>query len=74
MKRLDCNLNYVPDLVQACMILHNFCEIHCEQFDYDWLEPDPLDVIRVQPESAMNTELMDDAVTIRAALTDYCAL
>ena len=28
----------VPNLVTACCVLHNICEIHGEAFDDNWLE------------------------------------
>jgi len=28
----------VPHVVTACCVLHNFCEIHGDSFDEDWLQ------------------------------------
>ena len=28
----------VPELVAACCVLHNICEVHGESFDEEWLE------------------------------------
>ena len=30
----------VPCVVVACCVLHNICEIHGDNFDEDWIEPD----------------------------------
>ena len=38
LKRLDINVCDVPELVAACCVLHNICEIHGEHFDEEWLE------------------------------------
>ena len=28
----------MPHVVTACCVLHNFCEIHGDSFDEDWLQ------------------------------------
>ena len=33
----DVEVASVPNVVVACCILHNICEIHCEEFDNAWL-------------------------------------
>jgi len=33
LKRLDVNVSDVPELVAACCVLQNVCEIHGEYFD-----------------------------------------
>ncbi|KAI5065818.1 hypothetical protein GOP47_0018442 [Adiantum capillus-veneris] len=37
LKRCDMNLLYVPDLVAACLVLHNLCIFHGESFDMEWV-------------------------------------
>ncbi|MCO5576370.1 hypothetical protein L7F22_030180 [Adiantum nelumboides] len=37
LKRCDMNLRYVPDLVAACLVLHNICIQHGESFDMEWV-------------------------------------
>ena len=36
-KQNEMNVTNVPNVVVACCILHNMCEIHGEEFDNDWL-------------------------------------
>ncbi|MCO5548028.1 hypothetical protein L7F22_001484 [Adiantum nelumboides] len=31
------NLRYVPDVVAACLVLHNICICHGESFDMEWV-------------------------------------
>ena len=38
LKRLDVDANKVPNIVIACCILHNICEIHGDAFHESWLE------------------------------------
>ena len=38
LKRLDVNVCDVPQLVAACCVLHNICEIHGEHFNEEWME------------------------------------
>ncbi|MCO5569863.1 hypothetical protein L7F22_023577 [Adiantum nelumboides] len=37
LKRCDMNLRYVPDLIAACLVLHNICIQHGESFDMEWV-------------------------------------
>ena len=36
LKRIDMPLRYVPNLVTACICLHNLCIIHQDKFDDEW--------------------------------------
>ena len=38
LKWLDVNVCDVPQLVAACCVLHNICEIHAEHFNEEWME------------------------------------
>ncbi len=37
LKRCDMDLHHVPDLVAACLVLHNVCICHNDSFDMDWV-------------------------------------
>ena len=37
MKRNDTDLDQIPTLITACVILHNICEIHEDHVNSDWL-------------------------------------
>lgn len=41
MKRNDCNIELVKDMVLASCVLHNLCEKHCELFDPEWTVAEP---------------------------------
>ena len=36
LKRIDIPLRHVPNLVTACICLHNLCIIHEDKFDDEW--------------------------------------
>ena len=36
LKRVDMPLRHVPNLITACICLHNLCIIHKDKFDLDW--------------------------------------
>ena len=38
LKRLDVSVRDVPELVSACCVLHNICEVHGESFDEGWMD------------------------------------
>ena len=61
----------VPNLVAACCVLHNICEIH-KAFDDDWLE-EAL-AAQQQPNLATND---DDSLSgpdiIRETLVQHCS-
>lgn len=37
-KRNDTEISDLPELIAACCVLHNLCEIHGERFNEDWLQ------------------------------------
>jgi len=41
---MDIHIDNVPHVVTACCVLHNFCEVHEDSFDEEWLQDhSPLD-------------------------------
>ena len=36
MKRMDVHISNVPNVVAACVVLHNFCELHGDYCQQDW--------------------------------------
>ena len=69
LKRLDVDVRDVPELVTACCILHNICEVHGEQFSEEWLEG-----VESQGSSsgvAAPSQPQDSAVSIRNALKSH---
>ena len=37
LKRTDMDLKHIPNVIATCVVLHNICEIHKEQFNDEWL-------------------------------------
>ncbi|MCO5593458.1 hypothetical protein L7F22_047472 [Adiantum nelumboides] len=40
------NLRYAPDVVAACLVLHNICICHGESFDMEWVREAELELTR----------------------------
>ena len=38
LKRNDMSIKNIPNIISACCILHNLCEIHGESFNQSWLQ------------------------------------
>lgn len=71
LKRLDCNLKNIPDIVASCVVLHNFCEIYGDNFQEQWASEDSSqDINHIMCDSNTSTRSPQAAV-IRAAITDY---
>jgi len=37
LNRMEVKLQQVPDIVGACIILHNICQFHVDKFDGEWM-------------------------------------
>ena len=69
MKRLDVAVCDVPELVSACCVLHNVCEIHGDHFNVEWLDGvDRNDRISA---NATSTHAGENSTDIRSALMAY---
>ena len=69
LKRLDCQIHFVPTIIAACCTLHNFCEMSGEGINDDLLEG-----LQEQDETDENFEEPQDmgaGADIRNALKDY---
>ena len=69
LKRNDMNIEKMNNVVTACCILHNICEIHQDEFNEEWLE----EVQESSSASSSGGSLPSSSagVTIRNALADY---
>jgi hypothetical protein len=68
LKRLDVDVSDVPELVTACCVLHNICEVHGEEFSEEWLG------VESQASSsgiAAPSQPQDSAICIRDALKSH---
>ena len=73
LKPNDMLIENVPNLVAACCVLHNICEIHKEAFDDDWLE----EALAAQQQQSNLATHDDDSLSgpdiIRETLVQYCS-
>ena len=69
LKRLDVDIHDVPEVVAACCVLHNVCEIHKDTFNEEWMEEVERDVCVSSPPGGVvhNQPAMD----IRNALMSH---
>lgn len=68
LKRIDCDLQIVPQLISACCVLHNLCERSGDVFNPEWLEEQEEDEQPVADEINVN---FGDGKDIRDALVAY---
>ena len=69
---MDVDASDVPELVTACCVLHNLCEINGELFDSDWIEGVEGDYSNSVSTSRTNSTQVD-SVEIRNAIIQYLA-
>ena len=72
-KRNDADVSDLPELVAACCVLHNICEIHGENFNEDWLhdlDTNNVDQVRSQQDSN-SSSTCGSGEEVRKALTTY---
>ena len=73
LKRMDVNVDHIPNIITACYVLHNICEVHGEVFVNTWMDdlPDNTE----EPHSSATRETIDsvshDAKTIQLALVKH---
>jgi hypothetical protein len=73
LKRNDTATADVPNMITACCVLHNICEVHKDEFSDSWLEG----ISEVQVPHASTTNSMTSATnnptaeSIRKAIRDY---
>ena len=74
MKRNDNDIKYVPNMVTACCVLHNLCEMHGDLCEEDWVIVDPnLQTPETSSTSSTSsaTSAQSSGSVIREALCDY---
>ena len=68
MKQNDMHIENVPNVVGACCVLHNICEIHNDTFNEEWLQDMNEDGADTIAASSSNVSSSND---IRDALIEY---
>lgn len=75
LKRNDMSINHMPDCIASCVVLHNICEIHKEQFHDEWLctddDGDDSSEKRSNPELETFADRPASATAIRNALMEH---
>ena len=67
LKQNDMSISNVPNVIMACCILHNVCEVHGEAFNDVWLD----DVHSDHPASTTTAITSSAAEDIRNTLVQY---
>jgi len=67
LKQLDFALENVPNVVAACVILHNLCEMYGDHFQPKW----ELDNTVVDTDTFHTTSISETASSVRNALSQY---
>ena len=71
LKRNDVRVDHITNLVTACCILHNLCEIHQDSFDEQWLDEEVQASAHPMSTSAAIIPSSSTGTVIRDALCDY---
>ena len=66
-KKIDMFVGNVPNIILACCILHNICEVHGDVFNDEWME----DLDLAQPDVATVSTTTPDGGTVRDLLVNY---
>jgi len=74
-KQMDIHIDNVPYVVTACCVLHNFCEVHGDLFDEDWLQENA-DLVNSVTDSSFDdhhygSSSNHEGVAIRNMLVEY---
>ena len=73
LKRLDVGTCDVPELIAACCVLHNVCEIHGDAFNDQWMDGVQGQGNVCASASSGSTVPEESAVDIRKAFTSHFA-
>ena len=68
-KQNDMHIMNIPNVITACCILHNLCEVHGEEFDEQWIEQynEPQELVS----APVDDHDFEDAEQIRQALMNH---
>ena len=70
MKRLDHQLDHVTNVIAACVVLHNICELLGDECQEEWIDT-TLETDRLEVASNATSTASTAAGAIRDAFADY---
>ena len=68
MKRLDCHVSNIGNIVASCVVLHNICERFGDECLPEWIENEPSSALR---SSRCQDDGNVDMITIHDAIASY---
>ncbi len=74
LKRFDCCVESISDVILACVTLHNWCEVHNEEINEEWIEEVEKEMTEQRLCTYSDNNSVDNdtsANQIRNAIADY---
>ena len=73
LKRLDADVDHIPNVITACCVLHNICEVHGETFVNSWMDniPNCMEEPYSNPTPDTTDTSHDDVKVIQSALVKH---
>ena len=72
LKRIDCDLSNVSDIVASCIVLHNICEMYGDNCLEEWTHhEDSSSSLSPSSSPANNSPSTSDASSVREAIMKY---
>lgn len=73
LKRLDADVDHIPNIITASCVLHNICEVHGETFMNSWMDdiPNSMEEPHSNPTADTTDTVLHDAKIIQSALVKH---
>ena len=65
------NIEYTTDVVAACIVLHNICELNNDTSNLEWIHIDESSHDTTSPAADVSRRTTESATRIRDTLKDY---
>ncbi|MCO5579535.1 hypothetical protein L7F22_033391 [Adiantum nelumboides] len=71
LKRCDMDLHNTPSLIVACLVLHNICLVHKDQFNMEWIRDAEVEVQKsLRREQGRMTSILSELQAVRPQTED----
>ncbi|MCO5566581.1 hypothetical protein L7F22_020258 [Adiantum nelumboides] len=72
LKRCDMDLRNMPSLVVACLVLHNICVVHKDQFNMEWIRDAEVEVQQYsrREQGRMTSSILSELQAVRPQTED----